>query len=61
MKTQLYIYLALIVMYIAYNQFFQVADEKINTVINLVAASVLFLYMGYIAWLALKKLNTRKK
>ncbi|ROI09454.1 hypothetical protein EGH90_03950 [Kaistella haifensis] len=62
MKKQLYIYLAMIIAFIAYNQFFQVQDERLNTLINILFASFLFLYIGYVAFLVLKRLkNSGKK
>ncbi|MFC6268399.1 hypothetical protein [Frigoriflavimonas asaccharolytica] len=57
MKKQLAFYLSMIVAFIVYNQFFQVDDEKLNTIINIVFASFLFLYIGYIAWLVLQKIK----
>lgn len=59
MKKQLYIYAVLVLIFIAYNQFFQVQDERTNTLINILFASFLFLYIGYLAYLVLQKL--RKK
>lgn len=47
----------MIVAFIAYNQFFQVADERMNNLINILFACFLFLYIGYIAYLVLKKLK----
>ncbi|MCQ4035147.1 hypothetical protein [Kaistella montana] len=62
MKKQLYFYLLMIVAFIVYNQFFQVADERLNTLINILFASFLFLYIGYVAYLVLKRLkNSGKK
>ncbi|AZI32573.1 hypothetical protein [Kaistella carnis] len=62
MKKQLYFYIAMIVAFIVYNQFFQVQDEQMNAIINILFASFLFLYIGYIAYLVLKKLkDTGKK
>lgn len=62
MKKQLYLYIAMIVAFIVYNQFFQVQDEQMNAIINILFASFLFLYIGYIAYLVLKKLkDTGKK
>lgn len=58
MKTQLYYYVGIILMYILYNQFFQVQDEKLNTIINILFASFLF---GYIAYMALKVLKNMNK
>lgn len=62
MKKQLYIYAALIVAFIIYNQFFQVEDDRLNEGINILFASVLFLYIGYLAYLLLKRIkDTGKK
>ncbi len=61
MKKQLYFYLAMIIAFIAYNQFFQVQDERMNTLINILFASFLFLYIGYVAFLVLKRLNNSGK
>lgn len=62
MKKQLYLYVALILAFIAYNQFFQVEDEQMNAIINILFASLLFLYIGYIAYVVLKRLkDTTKK
>lgn len=60
MKKQLYIYAAVVLLFIAYNQFFQVADERLNTIINILFASVLFLYIAFLAFTVLKKLAKRK-
>ncbi len=52
----------MIVSFVVYNQFFQVQDEKINNLINILFASFLFFYIGYVAYLVLKRLkNTHKK
>lgn len=62
MKKQLIIYVLIILAFVAYNQFFQVQDERINTVINILFGSFLFLYIGYVAYTVLKKLkDTGKK
>ena len=47
MKTQLYYYIGIIIMYVMYNQFFQVKDEKTNAIINILFASFLFGYIAY--------------
>lgn len=57
MKKQLYIYAAMIVAFILYNQFFQVKDVRINEGINILFASILFLYIGYLAYLLLKRIK----
>lgn len=62
MKKQLYIYVAMILAFIAYNQFFQVEDEQMNAIINILFASFLFLFIGYVAYVVLKRLkDTTKK
>ena len=62
MRKQLYFYIAIIIAFIAYNQFFQVADPKTNEVINILFASFLFLYIGYLAYEVLKRIKkTHKK
>lgn len=57
MKKQLYIYIVIISLYIAYNQFFMIEDEKVNTLINILFASMLFGYMAYMAIVLLKRLK----
>lgn len=62
MKKQLYIYAAMVVAFILYNQFFQVEDNRLNEGINILFASILFLYIGYLAYLLLKRIkDTTKK
>jgi hypothetical protein len=57
MKKQIYIYAGIVLLYIIYNQFFQVQDEKTNTIINILFASFLFGYIAYMAFLLLKKMK----
>ena len=61
MKKQLYIYLFMILAFIVYNEFFQVQDERMNSLINILFASFLFLYIGYIAYVVLKRLKRSSK
>lgn len=61
MRKQLYLYIAMILVFIAYNQFFRVEDERLNTLINILFASFLFLYIGYVAFLILKRLKNAKR
>ncbi|WP_234111663.1 MULTISPECIES: hypothetical protein [Chryseobacterium] len=61
MKRQLYLYIGMIMIFIIYNQFFRVADERLNTIINILFASFLFLYIGYMAFVLLKKLKNAAK
>lgn len=58
MKRELYNYAGIILLYILYNQFFQVKDERTNNIINILFASFLF---GYIAYMAFKVLRNMKK
>ena len=60
MKRQLYNYAGIIILYVLYNQFFQVKDEKIDTIINILFASVLFGYIAYMGIILLKKMNATK-
>lgn len=62
MKKQLTIYIVIIIAFVAYNQFFQVQDERVNSIINILFASFLFLYIGFVAYTVLKRLkDTGKK
>lgn len=61
MKKQLYIYMVLVIIFIAYNQFFQVQDDRLNNLINILFASFLFLYIGYLAYLVLQRLKKSGK
>jgi len=61
MKKQLYFYVLMILAFVAYNQFFQVQDEKLNSIINILFASFLFLYIAYVAYVVLKKLKNSSK
>ncbi|MPT33304.1 MAG: hypothetical protein E2600_16905 [Chryseobacterium sp.] len=59
MKKQLYIYAGLIILFVAYNFYKPVKDERLDTVTNILFASVLFLYIAYIAYLVLKKIGKK--
>ena len=61
MKKQLYIYGILIIIFIIYNQFFQVSDPRINTAINILFGSILFLYIAYMAYLVIKNMKSDDK
>ena len=58
MRTQLYIYGVLVIIFIGYNQFFQAEDPKVNTIINILFGSILFLYIAYMAFLIVKKMKS---
>ncbi|MDM1556352.1 hypothetical protein [Chryseobacterium bernardetii] len=57
MKPQLIIFAVLIAGFIAYNFFFQSEDNRTNTVINIVFASLLFGYIAFMAYALLKKMK----
>ncbi len=61
MKKQLYIYSVLVLAFIAYNQFFQVEDVRTNDLINILFASFLFLYIGYMAYVLIQKLKKKQQ
>lgn len=59
MKKQLIVYGILILIYLTYNFFFKVADEKINTAINIIFGSLIFGYIAFLAFTVLKKLKNK--
>ncbi|SHJ99480.1 hypothetical protein [Epilithonimonas mollis] len=61
MKKQLYIYAGLIILFVAYNFYKPVKDDRTDAVINILFASTLFLYIAYIAYLVLKKIGKKQK
>ncbi|MFC0344577.1 hypothetical protein [Epilithonimonas hispanica] len=61
MKKQLYIYAVLIILFVAYNFYKPIKDERTDAVINILFTSVLFLYIAYIAYLVLKKIGKKEK
>jgi hypothetical protein len=61
MKKQLLVYALLIIAFIFYNQFFRVEDERLNEIINILFASFLFLYIGYVAFVAIRKMKKASK
>lgn len=60
MKTQIIIYAILIIIFLAFNFIDPIKDPKTNTLINIVFASILFLYIAYIAFVILKKMGNKK-
>lgn len=58
MKPHLIIFAVLIAGFAVYNIFFALPDDRMNTVVNIVYASVLF---GYISFMALTVLRKMKK
>lgn len=61
MKKHLYLYAGLITLFIVYNQFFRLEDERLSTVINILFASFLFLYIGYMAYVVLQKMKGKDR
>lgn len=61
MKKHLYIYGSMILLFIVYNQFFQIQDERINTIVNILFASFLFLYIAFMAFIAIRKMKNSSK
>ncbi len=59
MKKHLYIYGTLVAAFLLYNFFFQIGDDRINTALNILFASIIFGYISWMAFVMLKKM--RKK
>lgn len=57
MKKHLFIYAIFILGFIGYNIFFRADDSKTNTGINILWASLIFGYIGYMAFVLLRKLK----
>ncbi|RKS95931.1 hypothetical protein BCF58_3418 [Chryseobacterium defluvii] len=57
MKSQLIIFGILIAGFIVYNLFFQIKDDRTNTVINIMYTSILFAYISFMAYSLLKKMR----
>jgi hypothetical protein len=57
MKPQLIIFGILVAGYIMYNLFFQIPDERTNTVVNILFASIIFAYIAFMAFSLLKKMK----
>ncbi|WP_419868757.1 hypothetical protein [Chryseobacterium sp. CT-SW4] len=57
MKTQLIVFAILIAGFIIYNLFFRLGDDKLDTVVNIIYASVLFAYISFMAYSLLKKMR----
>ncbi|MGU3373371.1 hypothetical protein [Chryseobacterium sp. M5A1_1a] len=57
MKPQLLIFASLIIGFIVYNFFFTIKDDRTNTVINIIFASLLFGYISFMAYTLLKKMK----
>ncbi|MBL1223302.1 hypothetical protein JET18_20850 [Chryseobacterium sp. L7] len=57
MKPHLIVFAVLIAAFIAYNFFFRIEDDRMNTVANIVLASILFGYIAFMAYALLKKMK----
>lgn len=57
MKIHLIIFAVLIAGFISYNVFFEAEDERINTIIDILYASILFAYISFMAFALLKKMK----
>jgi len=55
------VYAALVLLYIAYNLFFEVQDPRTNAAINILATSILFLYIAVLAFVLIRKLKNKAK
>ncbi|WP_294198546.1 MULTISPECIES: hypothetical protein [Chryseobacterium] len=57
MKPHLIVFGILIAGFIAYNLFFRIGDERTNTAVNIIYASVLFAYISFMAYSLLRKMK----
>ena len=57
MKPHLIVFAILIAGFIAYNLFFRIEDDRTNTVVNIMSASILFGYISFMAFSLLKKMR----
>lgn len=60
MKKQLFLYAVLVLGFILYNAFFRSEDQRMDPLINILYTSLLFLYMGYMAFIDLRRMKQRK-
>jgi len=57
MKPHLIVFAILIAIFIAYNFFFRIEDDRMNTVVNIILSSILFGYISFMAYSLLKKMK----
>ncbi|SDM15931.1 hypothetical protein SAMN05216273_11522 [Chryseobacterium taihuense] len=57
MKIHLFIFALLIAGFVICNLFFAVNDDRLNTLINIIYASILFGYISFMAFILLKKMK----
>lgn len=60
MKRHLIFYAVLIIVFILYNFFFRIQDDRINAAINILLASIIFGYIAYMAFVLIKKMRKNK-
>lgn len=60
MKQHLIIYGLLILLFLVYNFFFRISNPRTDTAVNIIFASVIFGYIGFLALVVLKKLRKRR-
>ncbi len=60
MKKHLTIYAVLIVLFVIYNFFFKIGDDRTNTAVNILFASILFAYIAFMAFVLVKKMGKKK-
>lgn len=61
MRKYIYLYGILILLFIAFNLFFPLKDPVMNDAANILFGSVLFLYMAWMAYLILKRMQKSRK
>jgi len=57
MKPQLIIFGVLVAGYIIYNLFLQIPDDRTNTIVNILFASIIFAYIAFMAFSLLRKMK----
>ncbi|WP_165570715.1 hypothetical protein [Chryseobacterium luteum] len=57
MKPHLIVFAILIAAFIVYNFFFKIEDDRLNTIVNIILASILFGYISFMAYSLLKKMK----
>ncbi|WP_375181438.1 hypothetical protein [Chryseobacterium sp.] len=57
MKPQLIIFGILIAGFIIFNLFFQLPDDRTNTAVNIIYASLLFAYISFMAYSLIRKMK----
>lgn len=60
MKHHIYFYGVLVLAYLGFNFFLHPEDDRLNTAINIVFASIIFLYISYMAFVLMKRMKKGK-